>query len=122
VRQVPPVQVDKDFTAYVANLRHSGKTTEIAVNPRVELKYLGEDHDQVRITGVAEVLSDAVLLRKIWERNPLLHRYLGAPENPDLIIHRVRFTRIRFMREGALETTKCPSRAENSKFPGDRWL
>lgn len=108
VRPVSPVRVDDDFTIYVANLRSYGKTHEIASNPKVELNYLDEAHDQVRITGVAEVLTDAPILREIWESNPLLRRYLGSPENPALIIYRIRPSRVRFMREWALEYHEVP--------------
>lgn len=108
VRPVSPVRVDDDFTVYVANLRSYGKTREIAANPNVELCYLDEHHDQVRITGVAEVLTDAEVLREIWESNPLLRRYLGTPDNPALIIYRIRSTRLRFMREWALEYHEVP--------------
>ena len=100
LRPVSPVRVD-GFTIYVANLRSYGKTREIAANPKVELCYLDEHHDQVRIT-------DAVLLREIWESNPLLRRYLGTPENPALIIYRIRPERVRFMREWALEYHEVP--------------
>jgi len=101
------VRVD-GFTIYVANLRRYGKTREIAANPKVELCYLDEDHDQVRITGVAEALTDEVLLKEIWESNPLLRRYLGSPENPELIIYRIRPERVRFMREWALDYFDVP--------------
>ena len=102
VRPVSPVRVD-GFTIYVANLRRYGKTAEIAANPRVELCYLDDAHDQVRIAGIAEVLADAALLAEIWASNPLLRRYLGTPENPELIIYRIRPERVRFMREWALD-------------------
>ena len=107
VRPVSPVRVD-GFTIFVANLRRYGKTAEIAANPRVELCYLDETHDQVRITGVAEVLTDPALLAEIWASNPLLRRYLGTPENPDLIIYRIVPSRVRFMREWALEYHDVP--------------
>ena len=107
LRPVSPVRVD-GFTIYVANLRSYGKTREIAANPKVELCYLDEDHDQVRITGVAEVLADTQILQEIWESNPLLRRYLGSPDNPALIIYRVRPERVRFMREWALEYHEVP--------------
>jgi uncharacterized pyridoxamine 5'-phosphate oxidase family protein len=102
VRPVSPVRVE-GFTIYVANLRCYGKTREIAANPKVELCYLDDHHDQVRITGVAEVLADALMLATIWETNPLLRKYLGTPDNPELIIYRIRPERVRFMREWALE-------------------
>jgi len=79
-----------------------------AANPKVELNYLDEDHDQVRITGVAEVLTDGAVLHEIWEHNALLRRYLGSPDNPELIIYRIRPSRIRFMREWALEYHEVP--------------
>ncbi len=102
VRPVSPVRVD-GFTIFVANLRAYHKTREIAANPRVELCYLDERHDQVRITGTAEVLTNRALLQEIWEANPLLRHYLGSPENPELIIYRIRAERVRFMREWAME-------------------
>ena len=102
VRPVSPVRVD-GFTVYVANLRRYGKTRELAANPRCELCYLDEQHDQVRITGVAEVVNDEETLHAIWESNPLLRKYLGTPENPELIIYRIRPECVRFMREWALD-------------------
>ena len=107
VRPVSPVRVD-GFTIYVANLRAYGKTREIAANPNVELCYLDERHDQVRITGVAEVLSDAQMLAEIWSSNPLLRRYLGTPDNPEMVIYRIQPRRVRFMREWALEYYEVP--------------
>src|SRR3954469_19543926 len=69
VRPVSPVRTD-GFTVYVANLRSYHKTGEIAANPRVELCYLDDHHDQVRITGVAEVVEDRAVLEEVWASNP----------------------------------------------------
>ena len=107
LRPVSPVRVD-GFTVYIANLRQYHKTGEIAACPKVELCYLDENHDQVRITGVAEVLTDSRLLTEIWETNPLLRKYLGTRDNPNLIVYRVRPIRVRFMREWALEYHEVP--------------
>ena len=107
LRPVSPVRVD-GFTIYVANLRSYGKTREIAANPRVELCYLDDAHDQVRITGVAEVLTDRAALEEIWQSNPLLRRYLGTPDNPELIIYVIIPERVRFMREWALDYHDVP--------------
>jgi general stress protein 26 len=108
VRPVSPVRTDK-FTVYVANLRAYHKTAEIAANPNVELCYLSDAHDQVRITGVAEVVSDRELLQAIWDANPLMRQYLGSLDNPALIVYRVRPTRVRFMRVWALEYHEVPA-------------
>jgi len=102
LRPVSPVRTD-GFTVYVANLRSYHKTVEIEANPRVELCYLDDRHDQVRITGMAEVVTERPLLQEIWDSNPLLRQYLGSLDNPQLIVYRIRATRVRFMREWALD-------------------
>ena len=107
VRPVSPVRTD-GFTVYVANLRGYHKTAEIAANPKVELCYLDGHHDQVRITGVAEVVADRPLLQEIWDANPLLRNYLGSLDNPELIVYRIRPTRVRFMKEWALDYHEVP--------------
>src|SRR5437763_7489471 len=61
LRPVSPVKTD-GFTVYVANLRQYHKTVEIENNPKVELGYLDDQHNQVRITGVAEVVTDRAVL------------------------------------------------------------
>src|SRR6185295_2114569 len=94
LRPVSPVRTD-GFTVYVANLRGYHKTGEIAANPKVELCYLDTQHDQVRITGTATVLVERALLQEIWEANPLLRRYLGTIDNPDLIVYRIDPMRVR---------------------------
>jgi general stress protein 26 len=65
-------------------------------------------HDQVRITGKAEVLEDEAEIQAIWEANPLLRQYLGTPENPMLIIYKIIPQQVRFMREWALEYHEVP--------------
>lgn len=101
LRPVSPVRTD-GFTVYVANLKSYGKTKEIAANPKVELCYVNGNHDQVRITGVAEVVTDRALLEDIWKKNRLLEHYLGSIDNPELIIYRIDPNRVRYMKEWAL--------------------
>ena len=102
LRPISPVRTE-GFTVYIANLRGYNKTVEIAANPNVELCYLDEHHDQVRITGVAEVVHDHQVLQEIWDANPLLRQYLGTIHNPDLVLYRVVPNRVRYMKEWALE-------------------
>ena len=107
VRPVSPVRTDR-FTVYVANLRGYHKTVEIAANPKVELCYLDDHHDQVRISGTAEVVIDRALLQEVWDANPLLRQYLGSLDNPELVLYRIRPTRVRYMQEWALEYHEVP--------------
>jgi general stress protein 26 len=107
VRPVSPVRTD-GFTVFIANLRSYHKTIELAANPNVELCYLDENHDQVRISGIAKVVEDRELLQEIWSSNPLLRNYLGSLDNPELIVYRVEPRSVRFMREWALEYHHVP--------------
>jgi general stress protein 26 len=107
VRPVSPVRTD-GFTVYVANLRMYHKTGEIAANPKVELCYMDDGHNQVRLTGVAEIVTERPLLEQIWNDNPLLRQYLGTLDNPQLIVYRIRPTQVRYMQEWALEYRDVP--------------
>jgi len=111
LRPVSPVRTD-GFTVYVANLRRYGKTAEVAANPKVELCYLDDHHNQVRLTGVAHVCQDRDVLQSIWDENPLLRKYMGSLDNPELIVYRIDPNRVRFMKEWALEYYEVPCVAE----------
>jgi general stress protein 26 len=107
LRPVSPVRTD-GFTIYVANLRQYHKTSEIAANPNVELCYMDGEHNQTRLTGVAEILDDKKLLEEIWASNPLLRNYLGSIDNPDLIVYRIKPKQVRYMQEWALTYYDVP--------------
>jgi len=107
VRPVSPVRTD-GFTVYVANLRRYHKTVEIAANANVELCYMDEEHNHVRITGTAGIVGDRRLLQEIWDTNPLLRQYLGSLDNPELMVYRVTPNRVRYMQEWSLEYYEIP--------------
>jgi general stress protein 26 len=107
VRPVSPVRTD-GFVVYIANLRSYSKTREIEVNHKVELCYLDDDHNQVRITGEAEIVSDRKLLEDIWNANRLLQHYLGSVDNPELVVYKINPVRVRFMLEWALNYYEVP--------------
>ena len=107
VRPVSPVKTD-GFIVYVANLKSYNKTKEIEANQNVELCYIDDDHNQVRITGQAEVVQDKDLLQGIWNANRLLQHYLGTIDNPELIVYRIVPSRVRYMVEWALKYHEVP--------------
>ncbi len=113
LRPISPVRTE-GFAVCFANLRGYHKTGEIAANPRVELCYMDPEHNQVRITGVAEVLTNRPLLQEIWDSNPLLRQYLGSLDNPELVVYRVRPTQVRYMREWALSYLEVPLESADS--------
>lgn len=102
VRPVSPVRTE-GFVVYVANLRMYAKTAQIAANPKVELCYMDDQHNQVRITGRAEVVTDRAVLQSIWDASPLMRQYLGSIDNPELIVYRINPSNVRYMQEWALE-------------------
>ena len=102
VRPVSPVKTT-EFTAYVASFRNSHKTGELEANRKVELCYMNEKHDQVRITGMAEVVTERKVIQDIWDTNPLLRSYLGSIDNPEFVLYRIVPMQVRFMREWALD-------------------
>lgn len=102
LRPVSPVRTD-GFTVYVASLRSSGKTQQIEESQKVELCYLTADHDQVRITGIADTITDPAVRQQIWDANPLLRAYLKSVDNPEFMLYRVVPNQVRYMREWALE-------------------
>lgn len=102
VRPVSPVKTE-GFVVHVANLRFYHKTGEIVANPRVELCYLDEGHNQVRLSGIAHVENDRAVLEAIWADNPLMRQYLGSLDNPQLIVYRIEPEQARYMQEWALE-------------------
>jgi general stress protein 26 len=107
LRPVSPVKTD-EFTVWVASLRRYGKTAELERNQKVELCYLTDGHDQVRITGTAELVTDSAERRQIWDANPLLRAYLRTIDNPEFLLYRVTPLRVRFMREWSLEYQEVP--------------
>ena len=107
VRPISPVRTD-GFTVYIANMRAYKKTKQIALNPNVELCYFAPSHDQVRISGAAEIVTDPELVAELWQSTPLLQQYLGAADHPELIIYRVVPEHVQFMREWAIEYHEVP--------------
>jgi uncharacterized pyridoxamine 5'-phosphate oxidase family protein len=96
LRPVSPVKTD-GFVVYVANLSSSNKTREIAANPNVELCYLDERNVQVRITGVAEVVSDPAILEEVLGEKTLLRAYLETIDRSRFLLYRVRPAQVRYM-------------------------
>jgi general stress protein 26 len=107
LRPVSPLRID-GFTVYVGNLRSYHKTVELAANPRVELCFMDEQHNQVRLTGRAEVVTDRPTLQAIWDASPLLRQFLGTIDNPEFILYRIVPSRVRYMQEWALKYFEVP--------------
>ena len=104
---VSPVKVDR-YTVFVANLRVYKKTAQIEANKNVELCYMDKEHNQGRISGVFDVLTDVEMLEEIWKKNPLLRNYLGDIDYPQLIVYKITPNHVRYMKEWALDYHDVP--------------
>jgi general stress protein 26 len=107
LRPMSPVRTDS-FTIFLANLHDSNKTREIERNPRVELCFLDAQNDQVRITGVAEVVTDEAILQDVLGAKTLLHAYLETVDRTRFVLYRIRPARVRFMQEWSLHYHELP--------------
>ena len=107
LRPVSPLKID-GMTIYVGNLRRYRKTAEIQANPKIEMCFMDEQHNQVRLTGKAEVVTDKPTLQEIWDSSPLLRGFLGTLDNPEFILYRIVPARVRYMQEWALEYFEVP--------------
>ena len=102
LRPVSPAWVD-GFTTWVASLCSSGKTEQLRANDRVELCFLTEDHDQVRIAGRAIETTDRERRLEVWKRYALLRKYFMDVDDPEFILYEIRPERVRYMKEWELE-------------------
>lgn len=107
LRPVSPVRT-VEFTVYVANLRMYHKTVEIAANPHVELCYLDEHHNQVRLSGTAAILTDRELIADIHRSHNLLRQFMPDPFDPNLVIYQITPFQVRYMQEWALAYYDVP--------------
>lgn len=107
VRPISPVRTE-GFTVYIASMRSSRKTAELARNQNVELCYLSPGHNHVRITGHMTLVADEGTRQSIWDANPLLRAYLKSIDNPEFLLYVVQPTRVRYMKEWALQYHEVP--------------
>ena len=107
VRPVSPLRTE-GFTVYIASMRSSNKTAELERNQNVELCYMSPGHDHVRITGRMALVTDASTRQSIWDANPLLRAYLKSIDNPEFLLYVIQPTRVRYMKEWALQYHEVP--------------
>lgn len=107
VRPVSPLRND-GFVIWVASLHSSQKTAEIEANAKVELCYMTEHHDQVRITGIAHTITNMAVKQARWDESPLLQQFLPDVNNPEFVLYRVEPNHVRYMKEWALAYFDVP--------------
>ena len=104
-RPVSPLRND-DFVVWIASLRDSHKTGEVQRNPKTELCYMTNEHDQVRITGVIQTITDDAVRFELWNQSPLLQQFIPDVNDPQFVLYKVEPIQVRFMKEWALAYTE----------------
>ncbi len=106
-RPVSPAYVD-GFTVWIGSMLSSGKTEQLRRNDKVELCFMTEEHDQVRIQGRAVETTDSAKRLEIWNRYTLLRKYFRDVDNPEFVLYEVRPERVLFMKEWELAYKEVP--------------
>ena len=87
------------FTLYTATSKQTDKVDELEANPHTHILigYEGEGFgdDYLEIMGTAEVTDDEGLIDKVW--NEALEGYFDGPDDPNLVILKVRPDAMRVM-------------------------
>ncbi|KZE38557.1 general stress protein [Bhargavaea cecembensis] len=87
------------FTLYTATSKQTDKVDELEANPHTHILigYEGEGFgdDYLEIMGTAEVTDDEGLIDKVW--NDALKGYFDGPDDPNLVILKVRPDAMRVM-------------------------
>lgn len=87
------------FTLYTATSKQTDKVDELEANPHTHILigYEGEGFgdDYLEIMGKAEVTDDEGLIDKVW--NDALEGYFDGPDDPNLVILKVRPDAMRVM-------------------------
>ncbi|MFC7363874.1 MULTISPECIES: pyridoxamine 5'-phosphate oxidase family protein [Bhargavaea] len=87
------------FTLYTATSKQTDKVDELEDNPHTHILigYDGEGFgdDYLEIMGTAEITDDEGLIDKVW--NDSMETYFEGPDDPDLVILKVRPDAMRVM-------------------------
>ena len=92
--RVRPVSafLQDDMTILIAAFAKSRKMAELARNPNVELCYVDGGHNQVRVSGTAEVIDDVAVKRDVMENNlprEMWEKFFSGPEDPNFGLVRI---------------------------------
>lgn len=74
----------------------SKKVEEITHNNRVELCFIGDSQDVLRLSGILDVFSDLTeeeiidFKRRILKESPEMNSYFTGPDDPLMVLHRLR--------------------------------
>lgn len=84
------------FTTFLTTNTSSPKLAELAIHPGISLYYcLPEEWRGLMLGGIAEIVDDAAIKRRIW-RADWLRYYPGGWDDPDHTLLRLRPTRIKY--------------------------
>jgi len=82
---------------YIATGADSAKVADVRACPAVEICFMAENFDHVRIRGRAKVSSDLRDKRRIFGAYRWMKDYFGSPDASDWVVLRVRPSSIRLM-------------------------
>jgi len=98
--------LEDDLTILVPSHTSTRKVAEVAANPEVEICFVDREHWQVRVEGVAEIVSDATVKKRLIETtlSPKLWRgfFPDGERDARFILYRIRPRSFEWMKEWEL--------------------
>ncbi|MDQ7778842.1 MAG: pyridoxamine 5'-phosphate oxidase family protein [Planctomycetota bacterium] len=81
VRPMTPI-VDDDFTFWICTGTNDRKMRQVKLNPRIELCYINDKCEHVRMAGPARVWTSLVTRRELYSRAKWLADHFKTPTDP----------------------------------------
>jgi general stress protein 26 len=92
--------VTDDFRLLSSTFKRSGKTQELARNPRVEICFVDGRKYQLRVEGRADISGGPEKKRELLALNPNVKKHFTDEHNPEFVLIEIIPTRMRWMPPG----------------------
>ena len=104
VRPVTVIEYDNAY--WIETGTASAKTAQIRDNPKIELCLIfteGENSGYVRLSGRAEIVTDAAIRERISSHTEFFKDYWSRPEDPSFTLLHIIPAALEYMRPGEME-------------------
>ena len=104
VRPVTLIEYDNDY--WIETGTTSAKTRQIRDNPKVELCLVfadGTNSGYVRLSGSAEIVTDAATREKVASHTKFFRDYWSGPDDPSFTLLHIVPQAVEYMRPGEME-------------------
>lgn len=106
--RVRPVSafLEPDLSLLVASFSGARKVEQMRRDPRVEILFVSQGHDQARFEGEAREIRDVEEKRRVMQTtlsDAMWKKYFSGPDDPRFALFRIRTARVEWNRTGEVE-------------------